>query len=377
MEIFFEQNRVPTNSCLLLATEAEARGCRKGDIRLGFCPRCGFVSNTAFDPRLTEYSDRYEETQGFSPTFRSFHETLARELIARHNLRDKRVLEIGCGKGEFLELLWRLGGNRCVGFDPSYLDDRLDATSAKNIDVIVDFYSEKYADYGADFVCCKMTLEHIAAPAALLSPLPNAVKGNPDAIVFFQVPESMRIFQTCAFEDIYYEHCSYFTAGSLRRLFQRYGFAPLRMTTEYAGQYLTIEATAAAGPLNRDDTDDLRELSRCTETFRERYQGKVSRWRSRIQESAEKGEGVVLWGSGSKAVSFLAGLNGDREIRFVVDINPHKHGHFMPGTGQEIVPPAALREIRPGLVIVMNSVYVPEIQESVHNLGLSPTVVSL
>ena len=243
--------------------------------------------------------------------------------------------------------------------------------------MIVDFYSEKYAAYDADFVCCKMTLEHIAAPAALLSALPNAVKGNHDAVVFFQVPESMRIFRACAFEDIYYEHCSYFTAGSLSRLFQRHGFAPVRIATEYAGQYLTIEAATAAAPPKTGETDDVGELSRYTETFRERYRERVLRWRSRIQESAAQGEAVVLWGSGSKAVSFLTALSVDREIRFVVDINPHKHGHFMPGTGQEIVAPAALQEIRPGLVIVMNPVYVPEIQESMQNLGLFPVVVSL
>src|SRR3989344_4040617 len=68
MEIFYEHKSVPTNSCILLASLEEATAYPRGDIRLGFCQECGFVSNVAFDPKLTEYSGRYEETQGFSPT---------------------------------------------------------------------------------------------------------------------------------------------------------------------------------------------------------------------------------------------------------------------------------------------------------------------
>ena len=72
--MFHEVANVPTNSCILLETRAEALAYPRGDIRLAFCPNCGFVFNAAFDQRLTEYSGRYEETQGFSPTF-STHST--------------------------------------------------------------------------------------------------------------------------------------------------------------------------------------------------------------------------------------------------------------------------------------------------------------
>ena len=46
---------------------------------------------------------------------------------------------------------------------------------------------------------------------------------NP-TLVFFEVPDTMRILREGAFWDIYYEHCSYFTPGSLARRFRRTGF---------------------------------------------------------------------------------------------------------------------------------------------------------
>ena len=57
----------------------------------------------------TEYSGRYESTQGYSPTFNAFHERLAQDMIDRFDLHGKEIIEIGCGNGEFLVLLCELG----------------------------------------------------------------------------------------------------------------------------------------------------------------------------------------------------------------------------------------------------------------------------
>ena len=62
---------------------------------------------------------------------------------------------------------------------------------------------------------------------------------------------------------------------------------------------------------------------------------------------AQAGKTVALWGSGSKAVSYLTTLGVTDEVQAVVDINPHKHGKFLAGTGHEIVAPEALRQLRP------------------------------
>jgi hypothetical protein len=81
VEVFHQEAGVPVNSCLLLASEAEARAFPRGAIRLGFCHACGFIANTAFDQALAEYSTRYEETQGFSPRFQRFADDLVHRLV--------------------------------------------------------------------------------------------------------------------------------------------------------------------------------------------------------------------------------------------------------------------------------------------------------
>jgi hypothetical protein len=76
-------------------------------------------------------------------------------------------------------------------------------------------------------------------------------------------------------------------------------------------------------------------------------------------------------------VAFLTTLGIDREIEYVVDINPHRQGFFMPGTGQKIVSPSLLQTYRTDLVIIMNAVYRDEIQAELAGLGLSPEITTL
>jgi hypothetical protein len=379
MAVFHEVNGVPSNSCILLETAEEALAYPRGDIRLAFCPGCGFISNIAFDPTLTEYSGRYEETQGFSPTFNAFHEQLARSLVERHHLHDKDLIEIGCGKGEFLKLLCDLGHNRGLGFDPGYSVKRGEALGADRFRVVQDFFSEKYASSAADFVACKMTLEHISRPGTFVGAASRTVR-SPQGVIFIQVPESLRILRDCAFEDVYYEHCSYFTAGSLGRLLERHGFSLLRADLEYANQYLTVEATPRENRRSRSiqAPADLAEVAGLVASFPGRSRRAIEAWGDRLAAWRTAGKRVAIWGSGSKGVSFLTTVpDAARTIEYAVDINPYRQGYFMPGTGHKIAAPEQLRDLKPDAVIVMNRIYVPEITRTLDSLALTPEIAAL
>lgn len=383
MNVFHELKMVPTNSCILLSTRDEALSYPKGNIALGFCDRCGFISNTAFDPKLTEYSGRYEETQGFSETFNKFHKMLAERLIKKYELTHKNIIEIGCGKGEFLVLLCELGPNKGVGFDPGFSEERINPESNKNITFIKDFYSEKYADYHGDFLCCKMTLEHISNTAEFIKTIRRSIAEHTDTTVFFQIPNAERIIKTCAFEDIFYEHCSYFTKASLSALFIHCGFDVLEVATEYDDQYLTIEAKPTQNPLGTNHCtsfnpiQDIADLQEDIVSFARQLGEKHSYWNGVLQTHLQLNKKVVIWGSGSKAEAFLTGLNVGEEVGLVVDINPYKDGYYMAGTGHKIVLPSALTEYRPDTVIIMNEIYKAEITEALAELRLTPELLTL
>jgi hypothetical protein len=357
----------------------EALNYTRGDIALGFCQTCGFITNLAFDPGLHEYSPLYEETQGYSSTFNAFHHRLATRLIQRYSLHNKDIVEIGCGKGEFLTLLCQLGGNRGVGFDPAYVAERNPVGVQDRISYIQDFYSEKYANHYADFVCCKMTLEHIKDTADFVRTVRNSIGDSSSTVVFFQVPSTTRILRELAFWDIYYEHCSYFSLGSLARLFRKCGFEILDLALEYDDQYLLIEARPASGTGNSPlpEEDDLAQLSRDVAFYAKSYRTKLEEWQQCVRQISLSGRRAVIWGAGSKGVAFLTTLGLYGEIAYAVDINPHKRGTYLAGTGHEIVGPDFLREYRPDVIIVMNPIYRADIEQDLNRMGLTPEIITV
>ncbi len=379
LRTFYEVRGIPCHSTLLMDSASEARDYPRGDLRLGFCPACGFICNTRFDPGMHEYSPRCEESQGFSPTFNRFARELARRYAERYQLRDKVALEIGCGKGEWLAALCEESGGRGIGIDPGYQPSRLGGESLSRIEWIVDLYGPKHAGLKADFIACRHTLEHIAPTLDFMRDIRGTLGARSGAVLFFELPEVLRELEEGAFWDLYYEHCTYFSPGSLARLFRLAHFDVTHLSVEYDGQYIILDAVPADGPTSPrlPLEDDLGRLARGVERFAAVASGVVRRWTDLCRSAHAKGERVVIWGSGSKGVSFLTTLGLGGEVAAAVDINTYRQGKYMPGSGHEIVSPESLKALRPDHVIVMNPIYVPEITAQVRGLGLHPIIHAL
>jgi len=372
--VFYEAKETPVHSVLLVDSEHEASNFPKGSIELAFCENCGFIFNTQFDANKLAYSSNYEETQSYSRRFQHFHRKLALDLIARHGLRNKNICEIGCGKGEFISLLCELGPNKGVGFDPAYIPERNQSSAKKNIQFIQEFFSEKNAGFLGDFVCCKMTLEHISQVNQFITMLRRAI-GSRQLTVFFQVPDVGRILQEGAFWDIYYEHCSYFSLGSLARLFCFCGFETSTLFKGFNAQYLMIEArpnTTDTQNLLEQENDILRLKEKIT-SFSKTFEDNIDYWKQVLKE----GQRTVLWGAGSKAVAFLTTMDERKQISYAVDINPYKQGKYLPGTAQKVVSPDFLKQYEPDSVIVMNPIYEEEIKQQLTTMGLCPNITAL
>jgi SAM-dependent methyltransferase len=379
LRVFYEVRRIPVHSTLLMASPEQARAYPTGDLRLGFCRACGFVQNNLFDPSVHEYSVLCEESQGFSARFNQFLREVTRGLIDRYGIRNKTVLEIGCGKGDWLELICALGENRGIGIDPGIIPERQQSQAAARIRFVRDLYGEKFAEVSADVIACRHTLEHIQPTRDLLRLVRRAAGDRRDTLVFFEVPDVLRVLKEAAFWDVYYEHCSYFSLGSLARLFRSCDFEVLDLWLGFGEQYLLITARPGRGPSDKtfSGEDDLAALERGVDHFEKSVRELRTRWERALASYRSEGKRVVVWGSSSKGVAFLTTLGVSDQVGYVVDINPFRQSKFMPGTGHEIVGPEKMVEYRPDVVVVTNPIYTEEIGAQLRGLGVHAQLVPL
>ncbi len=379
LSIFYEVRNVPVHSCLMMSSKEEALNFPCGDVVLGFCNRCGFITNTQFDPKWSSYAPNYEDQQSFSPTFNKFALKLANNLVDKYDLHNKDIVEIGCSKGDFLLLLCELGNNRGVGIDPSVVPGRVSSEAAGRVKFIQEYYSEAHAQFVGDFICCRHTLEHIQPTSQFIKTVRQSIGDRLDTTVVFEIPDNTRVLQEQAFEDIYYEHCSYFSPGTLARLFRNSGFEVTDLYRDYGEQYLLIEAKPVNTPSQtiHPFEESVAEVAQDVKLFAEKIEQKLQYWKNYLQEAQVRQEKVVVWGSGSKCVAFLTTLNTIDTIEYAVDINPHRHGKFIPGVGKEIMAPEFLKTYQPDKVIVMNAIYCDEIGQMLKDMGVSTEVVAL
>jgi hypothetical protein len=379
LSVFYEVRNVPVHSCLMMSSKAEALNFPTGDVILGFCDRCGFITNTQFDAHWSAYAPNYEDQQSFSPTFNKFALKLANNLIDKYNLYDKDIVEIGCSKGDFLLLMCELGNNRGVGIDPSVVPGRVTSEAANRVQFIQDYYSEKHARYVGELICCRHTLEHVQPTSEFIKTVRNSIDDRLDTAVVFEIPDNTRVLRDLAFEDIYYEHCSYFSPGTLARLFRNSGFEVTDLYRDYGDQYLLIEAKPVAVPSSKIHPfeETVAEVAEDVKYFAAHIESKLQYWKEYLEQAQARQEKVVVWGSGSKCVAFLTTLNTIDKIEYAIDINPHRHGKFIPGVGKEIMAPEFLKTYQPDKVIVMNGIYCDEIGQMLKDMGVSTEVVAL
>ena len=360
---FFRIDKIPAFCHGLSDTKQQATSVRRADLELCLCSKCDLIFNALFDEKVICYSDAhsYDNAQHFSPRFKQFLDATATRLSKRFALWNKTILEIGCGDAYFLDLLARLGNNRGIGVEPTW-DDLKAVGISSQVVVHSDWSHVPSEQRFADFVVSRHVLEHIVEPKPFLGRIYESLRRD-EGSLYLEVPNSSFLLEQFSPWDVLYEHCLYFTAGSLANLLSRCGFNVLESRIDFNGQMLAVEAKvseAAQAMMCLEREHVKRER---IESFQSRFSSLCSQWNARLEEWQRQGKRVALWGAGTKGAMFLNTLTSSNAIDYAFDINPRKHNKFIAGSGQRIVSPNSLPHTRPDVVLVLNSAYETEIRD--------------
>lgn len=337
----FRIESLPVLQNKVFSTVEQARTCAVGDMCLVQDDQTGLIFNSAFNPRLLEYGSDYQNEQACSGVFQD-HLDKVMEVVYG-SLQGKSILEIGCGKGYFLQRLLEAGFD-AIGIDPAYEGD--------SPHVLKKRFSPALG-ISAEGIIMRHVLEHIPDPIEFLFSVKEA--NNNAGIIYIEVPCFDWICAHKAWFDIYYEHVNYLRLADFYRIFGKvYKAGHL-----FGGQYLYVVADLSS---LRHPAAEVEDLVYFPTDFLQgiHYFSEYARKKD-IQKK------IAIWGGASKGVIFSLYLERNGiHIDAVIDINPAKQGKYLPCTGIRVSSPktglSMLR--RRDIIFVMNSNYLDEVVES-------------
>lgn len=339
--VLYQVEGLPVLQNRVYDTKEEAMACLTGSIKLVQDAKTGIVYNADFHPKDMIYDENYNNEQALSQVFQEHLNDVAG--IIERTLGRESLVEIGCGKGYFLELLMSKGFN-ITGYDPAYVG------SNQNIEK-----RQFDPDIGSESIglILRHVLEHVQSPVDFLRAIREANGGG--GLIYIEVPCFDWILKHKAWFDIFYEHVNYFRMTDFIGLFDQL----VDSGWIFGGQYMYVVAELSS--LRESPGDEIDSLE-----FPSDFSDEIEVVHSQNAEATK----TVVWGASSKGVIFsLLKQRHGQSLEYAVDINPAKQDKYLPVTGLEVLSPKRCCEVLPmgTMVYVMNSNYLPEIRSMTDN----------
>jgi len=328
-------DKMPLSVLGLPRSEREARHMRGLVMDVRQCATCSHVFHSDFNYDHIPYRTGSNLVYNDGSSWRKYHDDLVEEWVRDYDLVGKRVVEIGCGEGLFLERLAK-HDNHCIGFEPGPDAER---AAARGIEAYPEYFQgSRLFDLHADALICRHVIEHLANPLDFLEDIAIACcEADISPLFFAEVPLIEKAMEQNRINDFLYEHVSNFTRNSFRTMFERAGFDVLDVRARFDDEVVTLVARPTPKPLQR-------AVRLKATTFQKSVQRQIQRVRTTLLAWQEAGLKVALWGGTGKGAALINMFGIDSNlVSTVIDSDPRKSGGFVPGTGQEIRTPDHLR----------------------------------
>ena len=304
------------------------------------CSICNMIFNSTFDAGYMDYDANYQNEQACSEYFQNHLDEIV-DIFKINRLGLNKIIEIGCGKGYFLQKLWDCGLD-AVGFDPAYDGD--------DERIVKEYFTNKYSGLNSELIVLRHTLEHIAKPFDFLQTIAAATSNK--SKIYIEVPSFEWIQNNGAFWDIFYEHCNYFTKDVLMSFFKTcvHGYT-------FGGQYQYVIGDLSELCEAFDFENENADINLDLTTNLNKYKELISQMQN-----------ICVWGAGAKGATFVNLVDPHRKhVDYVVDINYKKQNMYIGGSGHKIIPPSQIDYDKCGNIIIMNGNYKTEIQNMVND----------
>ena len=328
------------NAAQFLPSKDELHKDKGVDLNIFECAQCGLVQ-TSQEP--VPYYKEVIRASAFSGEMAGFRQQQLKAWVEKHHLTGQRILEIGAGKGEYLQLLEQAG---MKAYGTEFGSASVAACKQQGLhvwQVFPDGSGLQLPEIPFDAFASFNFMEHWPHPKSTLRDIAGVLK--PDALGLVEVPNFDMILKNNLFIEFISDHIFYFTAKTLRLMIETSGFEVISIQPVWHDYILSATVRKRAAVNISAFAEKRKSIQEALHQFADKHQD----------------GGVAVWGAGHQALATMALLNLGGKIKYVMDSAPFKQGKFTPATHVPILPPSALSQQPVSAVIVMAAGYSDEV----------------
>jgi 2-polyprenyl-3-methyl-5-hydroxy-6-metoxy-1,4-benzoquinol methylase len=304
------------------------------------CSKCGLVQ---LNNEPVSYYKEVIRASAFSADMRTFRLKQFKEFIEQYSLQNKKIIEMGCGKGEYLQLMKEVGAD-VYGIE--FLDESVEFCRVQGLQVYKEYIdcpdiSIPSAPFDAFFIM--NFFEHIPDLNTALVGMSNNL--SDDGVGIIEVPNFDMMLRNKMFSEFIGDHLFYFTKGTLASTLNINGFEVVECKEVWHDYIIS----AVVKKKKKTDLSNFHKQQKKIEKEICQY---LTNYRPKQ---------VAVWGAGHQAFAVLSLSKLGGRIKYVVDDAPFKQGKYTPATHIPIVSADALLSNAPEAIIVMAGSYSEEI----------------
>jgi 2-polyprenyl-3-methyl-5-hydroxy-6-metoxy-1,4-benzoquinol methylase len=330
------------------------------------CESCWLAQAEAYSRATELFNDEYAYFSSSSAIWLAHSENYVSAMVERFGLsKDSHVVEVASNDGYLLQY-FKQRGIPCLGIEPTA--STASSAHLKGIETLEEFFgvglAQKLVDQGkqADLMVANNVLAHVpdindfARGFALLL--------KPRGVASFEFPHLIQLIEHKQFDTIYHEHFSYLSFSTVDQIFRVNGLAVFDVEElgTHGGSLRVFAQRTDTGKhpvgenvtklLDRETTAGMKRVA-YYQGFQEQADKVKNDLLAFLLEAKRQGKSVAAYGAAAKGNTLLnyAGIKTDL-LPFVCDAAPSKQGKFLPGSRIPILPPTAMRENKPDIVLI-------------------------
>lgn len=363
--VFLDLGYAPPSNAYLLPGDLQ-RPETYYPLKLFVCDKCWLVQTQDFTDADELFNAEYAYFSSTSKGWLAHAKAYCDAMTARLGLdKNSFVIELASNDGYLLKN-FVAAGIPCLGIEPTASTAR----AAREIGVPVreEFFGEKLgrelaaAGQAADLIAGNNVYAHVPDINDFTKGMKAALK--PGGTITLEFPHLMELVTHTQFDTVYHEHFSYLSLQTVAKIFAAAGLRAfdVEQLPTHGGSLRVYgchdsdarpTTAAVADILRREEQAGLRDLK----TYRA-FQARADRVKddfvAYLIEQKRAGRSVAAYGAAAKGCTLInyAGVKPDL-ISFVCDAAAAKQGKFLPGSHIPILPPAAIMERKPDIIVIL------------------------